>query len=192
MKKFFSFLAILAFVAVSVSANAIDDRNTSVGVAIMKSGSTFKVFYKGEKTGNVKVTIYNASRKAVYTETLRQVNNFMRPYNFSSLAEGDYTIEVVSVNGKSVEAVEYSKGKIEHFANVVKVLGSDDKFLVSIANKGTDVITVRILSESNAVLYKSTEEISGDFAKVYKLKDLDGSILFEISNESGILKTIAY
>lgn len=189
--KLFTTLFVLAIATASVTAK-IDEPKSGTGVAVMKSGSTFKLFYKAERTNNVRVTIYDANGKAVFAETIRQVSNFMRPYNFSSLSEGDYTIEVVDENGKSIENVEYYNGRIKRFANVVKVSGSTDKFVLSIANQGNNEITVKIFNQGNNLIYKDIETISGDFAKVYKLDNVTGNITFEVSDQNGILKTFSY
>ncbi|MBT1704954.1 hypothetical protein [Chryseosolibacter indicus] len=191
MNKFLATLLVITIATVSVNAK-IDEPKSGTGVAVMKSGSTFKLFYKAERTNNVRVTIYDANRKAVFAETLRQVSNFMRPYNFSSLTEGDYTIEVVDDNGKSIENVEYYNGKINRYANVVRLAGSMDKYILSIANKGNNEITVKIFAEGNNLIYKGVENINGDFAKIYKLGNANGNIVFEVSDQNGILKSFTY
>jgi hypothetical protein len=88
MKKFLTILVVLAAVSVAVNAKNVDKPKSPVGMAVVKTGSIFKLYYKGAKSGDVKVTIYNDNNEKVYTETIRKIDSFMRPYNFSSLKEG--------------------------------------------------------------------------------------------------------
>src|SRR3954469_3051791 len=56
--------------------------------------NTFVVTYKPVKATNVKVSIVNGSGNTIFSEMLKNTEGFMRPYNFSGLAEGIYTIEI--------------------------------------------------------------------------------------------------
>ena len=67
MKKFLSILVVLAAVSGAVNANAIDNPKSETGLALMKSESGFKVFYKGSKVGKVRVTITNDKGESVFT-----------------------------------------------------------------------------------------------------------------------------
>ena len=191
MKNLVLILLVLISVAGTVDATALDDAKSPTGMAVMKSGSTFKVFYKGEKAGNVKVAIYNASGDLMFAESLKNIDNFVRPYNFSSLPEGDYTIELVDALGKHVEKVGYYRGKVEKYITVKPLNGAEKKFVLSVANKGEDVVSIRIYN-SSTIVYEKSEHISGNFAQVFTLSDVTGKVSFEITDKNGIVKTVTY
>jgi hypothetical protein len=71
MKKTLSILAALTIFSTSLFANNIDNPNAATGMAIMKNGTTVKLFYKGTKQADVKVSIYNAANTLVYSETIK-------------------------------------------------------------------------------------------------------------------------
>jgi hypothetical protein len=192
MKKISLILVMLVMIQSVVSANAIDHPSPTSGMAIMKIGSTVKVFYKGVKAGPVKVVILDAAGKIVFTEAFRKVENFIRPYNFSSLKDGSYTIELSDADGKQVEQIVYTKGNIQRLARLARMAGTPDKYILSLPNKGDDNIVVKVYDSSNTIIYNQQETISGDFAKIYNLKKVIGAVTFEITDKNGITTTLQY
>ncbi len=95
MKKTLSIFIVLLAISSAVSARRMDKPEEASTMAVTKSGSLVKLFYKGVKDCNVKVTITNSENQIVFEELIKQVDGFMRPYNFSELPEGDYTIKLV-------------------------------------------------------------------------------------------------
>ena len=186
MKKFLSILVMLAAVSGVVSAKNIDEPKASTGVALMKSDKGVKVFYKGSKTGTIKVTITNAQGESIYRETLKNVESFMRPYNLSSISEGEYNIEIVTPEGRQVEKFLYSKTKVEKLMNLMQVKDSGGKYILMVSNKsGEDELKVNIYDEAYRLVYQGTENITGDFAKVYDLSSLGKNFTFEVSDSNG-------
>ena len=118
MKKITTLAFVFALMSVSF-VNAHDKNPKSpVGMSVIKYKNIVKVFYKGEQAGKVKVTIYNAQGRAVYNETLRNMEDFMRPYNFSFLPAGDYTIEVTDEKGKRSQEVKYANSDTASIAQL--------------------------------------------------------------------------
>jgi hypothetical protein len=190
MKKFLMMLLSCAVLAGSV--NAMPARKSSTDLAVIKNGSVFKVVYQGGQTGTVKVKIFNASRTLVFTETLKNTDSFIRPYNFSSLAEGDYVIEVNDGRTKQVEKVSFTKGQIERFMSIHALKESPGKLMLIVPNKGDDVFTVRIYDSSGTLLFKHTASASGDFAMVYNLKNLNPKGSFEVTDKRGVVQSLSF
>ena len=191
MKKTLSILAALTIFSTSLFANNIDNPNAATGMAIMKNGTTVKLFYKGTKQTDVKVSIYNAANTLVYSETIKNVDGFVRPYNFTNLEEGEYSIELHGENGRQVERVIYKLGKVEKLANVMHVTGESNKYILSVANKGQDVLTIKIYGDKGILLYSKTENVDGDFAQVYNLDKYKGNVTFEVSDSKGVTKSLS-
>lgn len=193
MKKFLSILVVLAAVSGAVNANVIDNPKANTGLALMKSESGFKVFYKGSKAGTVRVTITNDKGQSIFSETLKNVESFMRPYNLSSITEGDYKIEISSPDGKQIEKFSYTKNKVEKLMNLLHVKDAEGKFVLTVANKnGNDRLRVNIFDQNYNLVYTGSEEISGDFAKLYDLKSLGDNFTFEVTASNGTKQTLTY
>ena len=191
MKKTLSILAAITIFSTALFANNIDNPNAATGMAIMKNGTTVKLFYKGTKQADVKVSIYNAANTLVYSETIKNVDGFVRPYNFTNVEEGEYSIELLGENGRQVERVIYKLGKVEKLANVMHVTGEANKYILSVANKGQDVLTIKIYGDKGVLLYSKTEEVNGDFAQVYNLDKYNGGLTFEVSDSKGVTKSLS-
>lgn len=180
----------LMVVSSVVFARPIDNPVTTTGVAVMKSGTTFKLYYKGAEQSDVKVAILDSGERLIFSETIKKVDGFVRPYNFANLPEGNYTIEISDKAGRHAEKVKYSKGKVEKLVNVVKVTGAGDKYLLTVSNKQADDITVKIFDETNNVIYSQRERVISDFAKIYNLERFSGKFIFEITDSKGITKSL--
>ncbi len=190
MKTTLSILAALMLFSSTLLAGT-DRPEVVTGMAVMKQGSMVKLFYKGSKQADVKVSIYNASNKLVFAETIRKVDNFVRPYNFSNLEQGQYRIETVGEDGRQVERVNYTLEKVEKLANVLRVYGDKDKYMLTVSNKGTEVITVKIYNADGKLLYSQSESVTGDFARLYNLENYRDSVVFEVSDSKGITKMLS-
>lgn len=184
MKKILSLVVVLIAIG-HVNANPIGP-NSPVGMSVVKSGEVIKLFYRGEKTGNVRVAIYNENGHEVYAETFRKTENFMRPYNISALPEGNYTIALRDEQGTRTQKITHRAGEHKRIAHLTRLssLGKN-KYMLAVPNDGRDALTVKIFNERNELLYENTEVIVGDFAKLYNLNKLTGNHTFEIVDGSG-------
>lgn len=191
MNKFLTILVMLTVVCSAVSAKT-DNPKATTGMAVVKSGSVFKVYYKGSKPADVKVTILNAEGAEVYKETLKNIESFVRPYNFSTLKEGNYTIALENEDGRQLKSIDYNAASDQRLMSLVRIRGNENKYVLSVPNKGSDVLYVRILDAKNDVVYAETKEIEGDFARIYSLNKLGNDFAIEVTDKSGHVQTISY
>jgi len=195
MKARSLFLAALVTVVSLATAVGKDvPRNTGLAVVPVKGSEIFKVIYKGETTGRVKLNIYNASSRIIFSESINVGDGFICPLNFAGLEPGEYTLELVDVTGaKKVEKVKYltstASSKNVHISKLVKEEG---KFLVAVTNAGTEKINVRIYDGANNLVHSESREVKGDFAQLYTIKNVTGGLTFEVSDEAGYTKTIRF
>jgi hypothetical protein len=198
MKKIITLTLTLTVLSCTVMfANGTDDGKkasaSASGAAVIKNGeSVFRVIYKSEKESNVRVTIYNDNDELVYSEKVNNTDGFTRPYNFENLGEGEYTIAIEDGTRKTVEKVSYHAPKVTKSLNVLKLQSQQGKFLVMAAGQGNELITVSIYDGENNLVHRSYEATKGNFSKLYNVKSVKGHITFEIANENGEVKTVAY
>jgi hypothetical protein len=189
MKTKYLFIAALVMVSSVISAVG-KDAPSKAGLAIVpvKGSEIFKVIYKGEAAGRVKMHLYNSSNVLVYAQTMSNIEGFILPLNFKGLAFGEYTLEVTDSNGKRTEKIEYSTSK-----SVIRVarLTEDGKFLLAIVNPTSPSLTVRIFNSADQLIHSETREIKGDFAQVYKVTNTK-AVTFEVSDNAGNVQVIRY
>jgi hypothetical protein len=150
------------------------------------------VIYKSEKESDVKVSILNDQNEVVFYERVNNTDGFSRPYNFSSLAEGDYTIAIEDQSKKQLEKVSYRSERTTKILNVLKMASEEGKYMITAAGKGDETITVNIYDGSHTLIHRSVESTKGNFAQLYNLKDVKGHLTFEIANENGETKSVTY
>jgi ABC-type transporter MlaC component len=190
MKKIIFMMTALIVAGSTAFAHA-EPSGTS-NMAVMRSGTVFKVFYKSAHSTDVKISITNKKDKVVFTETLRKIDGFVRPYNFTNLEEGEYTIEVTDEYGKQFHKVYYSSGRIENLAHLIRLTNEPGKYMLTLPNKGEDVVSVKIYDESFNVLYNHTEKINGDYAKVFNVEKIKDNTYLEIISKNGINQTLRF
>lgn len=191
MKKILA-LSLSVLLCTLVFAGGTDNTSSASGVAVIKKDAeTYKLFYKADKAGGVKISILNSKQEIVFQESIKTEDGFVRPYNFGSLAEGDYTIEVVDASGKQVEKIHnYAEKSKKNFH--IRKIKDEDKVVLSVSGKGSETISVRVYDALDNIIYNEDKEISGDFAQVYNLKNIKGGVTIEVSGENGETKTLQY
>ena len=193
MKKALSILVLLTMVgSVALAGGIGDDPKTpsNKGLAVVKKGSVFKIFYKCNDSDEIRVTIYNNSNKTVFKETIRNVDGFMRPYNFENLAEGDYTLVVTDDFCDHTELLHHYAEKSKSLIGVIQLSETPEKFVLTIGKKlSPESVGVRIFNDKNEIVYEQLEYVDGDFAKLYNLKEGD-SYRFEITDSNGTTSII--
>jgi hypothetical protein len=183
---------LFAFALLSVSAFA--EAPASVAVVSAPNTGVYNVYYRTAVAGEVKVSIKNSSNKVVFTEVLSNVASFKRPYNFSQLPHGEYTIVIEDKNGKKVEQVNYTLSKIESNIRVSRVANTTDKYVVNVTSTGAEDVYVKI-SSGSTVLHEQTILVDKSFGLIYNLSQLKskgGNITFEVITESGTSKVAAF
>lgn len=191
-KKIVTLLLALMVTGSAVFANGIDNPSSASGVAVIKNGTTFKLYYKATEQSNVRVSILDSDRKVVYTETIQHVDGFVRPYNISSLSNGEYTVEVADRSGVQIQKLTVAKENTEKLAHVFKVSGEEGKFLLTVSNKEAGDLSVKIYDDANNVIYNQVEAAGADFARIYNLKKYKGNFTFEVTDSNGKSKSISH
>jgi len=193
MKKILTLSLVL--VSTVMFANGADDKNPAAsasGAAVIRNGeSTFRVIYKSEQENDVKISILNDKNQLVYSEQVNNTDGFSRPYNFTSLSEGDYTIAIEDGSKKTLEKISYRTPRASKLLNVLKT-GLDGKYMITAGGKGSETISVSIYDANHTLIHRSLEKTDGDFAKLYNVKSVKGHLTFEIAGENGELKTVSY
>lgn len=187
MKKIITVVLVGVLVSSLTYAGGRDAGPKSVsGMAVVKrDASSYKIIYKSEEASDVKVQIFDAKSKLVFSETIKHSDGFSRPYNFGNLAEGAYTFKLDNGTNWLTETVDYhvQAAKAEKLAHITRL--ETGKYLLSVIGRGEDRIKVSILDEQGSVIHKDSQAVYGDFAQVYDLSQVKGPFSFEITDKSG-------
>ena len=156
-----------------------------------KSSTVFKIMYKEETAGKVKMSIFNENGSEVFSEIFKDVKSFARPLNFVGMEQGEYTIELVDNNGKKIEKINYFIEPSLKNVHLTKI-ANESKYLLAVTNVGTEQITVKIFDSTDQLVLDETMQSNKGFAQVYNMKNLSGAFTFQVSDQSGNTKTIRY
>jgi hypothetical protein len=190
MKFVFS---ILAIISLTTTTFAFSSTPATMAIVANESTGIYKVVYQGESTGKVKMTILNNREQVVFTEVITQVSAFIRPYNFSGMEAGEYTIVLEDKNGKQVEKISYKKNTVESTIHVARLASEEGKYVLSATNNGTENIQINIYDAKENVVYSKLEKVTGKFALIYNLKEVKSpSIRFEIVSSNGKVTSVVY
>ena len=171
-------------------AGVVDEPASAEGVAVthVTGSSVLKVYYTSIQAGDVKISILDKKNKNVFSETIRKVSGFVRPYNLAGMAAGEYTVVITDRSGTRTERVNYSAGKIDKIINITR-LPEAGKFLLSVKSKASDIINVNVYDKDNRLIHSQVRDIKNDFAEILNLKEIN-QFTIEITDSQGILKTM--
>ena len=192
MKKTLSILVLLVAIGSAALAMPAENPAPASGVGIMKKGKTFHVFYKAAKLSDVKIFIRNERNDLVFTETIRKTDGFVRPYNFTQLEDGEYTVEVIDCTYRQVQKITHGMKPSDKLAHVVRVSPTENKFLLTLPNKVHNIISVKIYGDKHQLVYEELLEITDDLAKLYNLNQINDNFSFEITDGEGNVKVLSY
>lgn len=183
---------ILSFiVALTVGAAMANDPTSKTGTALIKNGSVVKLFYKGTTQATVKVSILNERGALVFTETVRNTDGFSRPYNFSDLQYGAYTVEVDNGVSRNIEHVDYSTQGIVKFATVIK-LKDENRYMLLVPNKSSEKLHITVLDSEGNKVHSSVRRLSGDFGTILNVEELNGPFTVLVEDSTGSMKSFSY
>ena len=129
MKKI-SLLLAGVMVSTLALASGPESPKSNSGMAVVKTNATsYKLIYKGDLASNVKVKIYDGKNQLVFSETIKKSSGFARPYNFSSLADGEYTIRIDNGSKWLTETVDYRNSDAKSTAHLTSL--KNGRFLLT-------------------------------------------------------------
>lgn len=193
MKTKSLFIAAVATV-LSLTAFGNEEPSNSKGLAVVpvKGSEVFKVIYKGEAVGKVRLNVYNQASELVFTESISGLDGFIRPLNFNGLKAGEYTLEIIDAAGKKVERVNYQPNKSSKYVHISKVADEEGKFLIAVSGTGKEEINVRIYDSASNLVHNESKVIDGNYAQVYNIKKITGAVTFQVTDNAGNVKTVSF
>lgn len=194
MKTKSMILSALVMMSVAFSATANDPSNAGFAVVPVSGSAVYKVVYKSENAGKVKLSLYNASSQLIFSESLNSKIGFIRPLNFEGLASGEYTVELEDASGKQTEKVTFAPAKSAvKYVHISKMVSEEGKFLVSIVgnNSATNNVSIRIFNGSE-LIFSESKEFSNSLAQVYNVKAFSGALSFQVTDSTGTVSTVNF
>lgn len=151
-------------------------------MAVVRHGEVFKVIYKSPELSSVKVTIADEQGVEFFAEELISIKGFIRPYNFSELPKGDYTIRVADGPTQKIEKVHFTD---RPWTARLSLLNTDErKIMIAVPHHSLSDFTIQILDNNGQMIYTEDQKIETDYAKVFNLKNLEKGVTINVINHS--------
>jgi len=183
MKKNFVLLAGVLVSTLAFASGPGDGSKRSGLAVVKKNETTFNLFYQRAGLSDVRVSLLDAKGNQVFSESIKKTRGFNRPYNFSSMEKGEYTFMVEDGNGKQTHNFVYSDSPSPRVASVVKL--DDHRYILSVSEKlFSGKMYVKIYGGSK-LIHDQSYKITGDFAQVFALNNIDETISFEVTDSKG-------
>lgn len=183
------FATLLVGSVVMSSFAATPEANPGLAVIPVKGSQVFKVVYKGETESKVKLNLYDAQARLVFSKIISS-DGFILPLNFSGLQFGEYKLELIDGRTRKEEKIVFTHEKAVANAVHISRIEGKDRFLLSVMSTKTpnEQVSVRIYAAGD-LIHSETKKLAGDFAQVYAVKD-GKNVTFEvIDNNGNITKT---
>ncbi|MBX2898377.1 MAG: hypothetical protein KF775_01935 [Cyclobacteriaceae bacterium] len=183
---------VLAVVLVSTQAFATskDVPASAEGVVVTHAtgSSVFKVYYKALAANDVKVYVFDSNGRQIFSETLKKITAFVRPYNLTGLSAGTYKVVVKDRQNSVEEEFYYSAGKVTKHINILKMT-EPGKYLLSVQSETADKVNLNIYDKEQRLVHSQVYDVNKAFAEVLNLKNIN-EFTIEVSDRDGVLKTV--
>jgi hypothetical protein len=63
---------------------------------------------------------------------------------------------------------------------------------VSVSSTGAEQINVKIYDAANNLVHNENKTVDGNFAQLYTVKNVTGSLTFEVTDKAGNTKTVRF
>ena len=182
--------ALLAVVSTGLFAGN-DRDNTNDTQAIVRNSSknaVYQLVYTSASENSVKVSIMDANGNLIMTDKIQNATEgFMRPYNFSGLAEGNYLIEVQ--DGKNTVKLPVThKRNVEEINVKIKALAIEKKYQLTMLGSSEYGLQVDILDQTNKLVYTEYIDAHSSFSKVYDLSKVRANnFTFEVKSSNKLI-----
>lgn len=157
--------------------------------------NVYRVLCMGKSDAKTTINIWNAKNKLVFTETIKNLNAFVRPYNFSQMPDGVYTLEVIEGNAVSQKVIYHGTFaptvEVPVDLNIVKVspvAGKDDVYKLTIIKGSKTKANIRIYDQDKKMVYSTTEFFERNFSKLYNFKAMKGLSTMEVEVNGEVKK----
>lgn len=156
--------------------------------------SVFKVQYQLGQKGSVEVSILNNRNETVFAERINTTGSFVRPYNFSNLPYGDYTIVVKDDAGQYNEKVNYAAQKLVNYTYVTALPNQENKYWLNVRNNGQEQVNVRILTRDGILLFEQSVIVNGAYNSVFNLSKVkkNSAVTFEVTDGNNQTHTTTF
>lgn len=166
---------------------------TTLAVKSAEKLNVYNIHYRTTEKGTVKLSIIDSKDKAVYSEVLFNTSSFVRPFNFSQLNEGEYTVVLEDKNGKQSEKISYTINHVTSFVSISPVANQDGKYRLNVYNNGLENVDVRIFAQNGDLIHDQVLSVKGSHALIYNLKQVASpAFTFEVTTSNGSVKTIKF
>ena len=147
----------------------------------------FKLIYQSPVTETVEIKLVDKNDRIVYSETVDKTNGFIKNFDVSNLPDGAYVLNVSSDDYKYSEYINvasWDAGKLH-----LVVTESNRKYALVGTNDSKEAVTLYILDQTGATLYKEVIPAGEQVKKMYDLKKVYGQrASFVIYGKDGIAK----
>ncbi|XOV93896.1 MAG: hypothetical protein ACFHWX_04145 [Bacteroidota bacterium] len=188
MKLHSKFLVVLLTVFSTTSIIAKPNSTESTAyckVVAEKTEKMYKVVYNSPFKEDVTIEIYNQDKSLVHTEKLHSTTGFIKRYNLSFLALGEYEFIVKSADYQFEESIDL--GGLSKFKVQLKNSGKNVSFVGS-HPEGKD-LNVYIYDQNNDLLYTDELKEMKQVNKTYNLEKIAGkSVSFLIFYDNTLIK----
>lgn len=175
MIKATTMMVLIGMICTTVFAGGKDGekvtRQASIKVVSATDAETYNLVYQSETPGKVKVDIINERGKLVLRDRIFNKNGFSRPYNFTELPAGIYTLKVSNGDQFLTETFDYKPRIVNQNLEISAARVGDNQNKIKLTVKGirNDRIKVNIYNRFNRLVAEDEIEAQRCFSRIYDL-----------------------
>ncbi len=180
MKTKLLFMALFLLLTNAAFSNPVA---ATLSVTRKDSSSVYLVNYTDGSPGKVTLVVKDDRGNVLFRQLVQNEKGFVLPVNFSSVAEGVYTVHTDNGTEKQNVTIRYNNNTAPTYSRIVSL--GDNRYLLISTHAGKETINIKIYDGNNTLIFSEDRKIEGFFSTIFNLKSVTGMPTFEVSETLG-------
>jgi len=154
------------------------------------SYARYKLVYPVRSKEMVNIKIYDQKNQLVFSDRIKNLNGFIRPYDLSYLPDGNYKFMIRSTSGFITRDIVHKAAENDLRISIEET-GANDSYKLIVKGVSRNPVSVDIYNKEVGLVFKENIKIGKDFSRIYSFKNKVDNLTFIVTqNNSSVIKRI--
>lgn len=133
------------------------------------NGTVYRLVYPVQNKGVVFVKIYNRDNQLIYSDRIKNMSGFTRPYDFAGLPDGQYKFRIWTEAG-TIKRNLVHRNPVNRLDVAVEETRNPESYKLIVKGVTREPLYVDIYNENEELVFGEMLDVDKDFSRVYSFR----------------------